>query len=281
MPLLNYFLRVTPQHQDQLDQPDQPSTSGHHVAVSLMEYAHVEETLRLGVLVVKRRQTYKEEEKIRITKYANIYGTAAASKFFKKEFPNLRESTVHPWLATYRKGLKRKDISSSLMVITKRRGKPLYLPNELDEKLRKFIFNLRRAGGDINRHVVHRVLMRLVKSNLSRYGSILDFTITNGWMQYLYKRLNISRRVTSTLRPVITESIRLEVCTRFLHNIVQICLEHDIPARRNQACFRRFVNSRIFKTSLLWKVISCHIFTQTRLLNAHCVGNLSYSQINT
>ena len=79
MSLLNYFSRVTPQHQDQ---PDQPSASRHHVAVlpppqafegvSLTEYGHVEETLRLGRAVVKRRQTYKEEEKIGITKYANI-----------------------------------------------------------------------------------------------------------------------------------------------------------------------------------------------------------------
>ena len=52
-------------------------------------------------------------------------------------------------------------------------------------------------------------------------------------------------------------------------------------ARRNQGCFRRFANFRILKMSLLWKVISCDIFTQMRLLNAPWVGNLSYSQIKT
>ena len=57
--------------------------------------------------------------------------------------------------------------------------------------------------------------------------------------------------------------------------------KYDI-ARRNQGCFRRFANFRILKMSLLlWKVISCDIFTQMRLLNAPWVRNLSYSQIKT
>ena len=232
MSLFNYFSRLTPNQQQ-----DHPSTSAHVTTlpphdnfegINLVEYANVAENLRLGC-AKNRRQTYKEEEKIRITKYANSYGTTAAIKFFKNEFPNLRESTVRPWLATYRDGLKRKDISSSKIVISKRRGKPLYLPNELDEKLRKFLLNLRRAGGDVNRHVVYGVLMGLVKSNLLKYGSMLDFKITNGWMQYLYKRLNFSRRVTTTSRPVITESIWLEMRTRFLYNIAQIYLEYDVP----------------------------------------------------
>ena len=40
-------------------------------------------------------------------------------------------------------------------------------------------------------------------------------------------------------------------------------------------------NSRISKTSLVWKVISFHIFAQTTLLNAPWVEHLSYSQIQT
>ena len=54
-----------------------------------------------------------------------------------------------------------------------------------------------------------------------------------------------------------------------------------LSTRRNQGCFRRFANSRISKTSLVWKVISFQIFAQTRLLNAPWVENLSYSQIQT
>ena len=48
------------------------------------------------------------------------------------------------------------------------------------------------------------------------------------------------------------------------------------------SCFHcRFADSRISKTSLLWQVISFHIFAHTRLLNAPWVENLSYSQIQT
>jgi len=57
-------------------------------------------------------------------------------------------------------------------------------------KLRKFIMSLRNACGNINinRHVVHRVLMDLIKLNLTKYGSCLDFNVSHGWINYLYKR---------------------------------------------------------------------------------------------
>ena len=42
----------------------------------------------------------------------------------------------------------------------------------------------------------------------------------------------------------------------------------SLGARHNQGCFCRFANSRISKTSLVWKVIFFQIFAQTRLLNA-------------
>ena len=50
---------------------------------------------------------------------------------------------------------------------------------------------------------------------------------------------------------------------------------------RNQGCFRKFANSRVLETSLLWKAISCDIFTQMRLLNASWVGNWLNCQIKS
>ena len=76
---------------------------------------------------------------------------------------------------------------------------------------------------------------------------------------------------------VLSFSTRNQCCIYYV-NISNFNL---VSTWRNQGCFRRFANSPILKTSLLCKVLSCHIFMQTRLLNAHCVGNLSYSQIKT
>ena len=119
------------------------------------------------------RRTYKEEEMIRIAKYANLHATTNALKHFMKEFPNLSEPSIRRWLSTYRKHLKAK-VDSGKIVISERRGRPLSLPEELDSKLRKFLLNIRKAGGCINRHVVSCVLMDLSKSDLGKYGHQLD-----------------------------------------------------------------------------------------------------------
>ena len=45
----------------------------------------------------------------------------------------------------------------------------------------------------------------------------------------LYKRMNFSSRTATISRPVITRSVREEVRTTFLHDIVSVCIEYDIP----------------------------------------------------
>lgn len=86
----------------------------------------------------------------------------------------------------------------------------MLLPDEIDQKHRMFINNTRKAGGTVNKHVVYGVLMGLIKSDLARYGRYLDFVITNGWLQSLYKRMNLTRRMVTTSRPVTTQSTWLE-----------------------------------------------------------------------
>ena len=54
----------------------------------------------------KRRVTYKEDEKMRSVKYACFHGVTNAIRFFKKEFPNLTESTVRPLSVNTKKKLR-------------------------------------------------------------------------------------------------------------------------------------------------------------------------------
>ena len=93
------------------------------------------------------------------------------------------------------------------------------LPEELDSKLQRFLLNIRKAGGCINRHV-SGVLMGLIKSDLDKYGCQLE---------YLYTRMNLSRRMVITSRPIIKKSIWEEVRLKFLHEIVDICIKNRIP----------------------------------------------------
>ena len=116
---------------------------------------------------------------MKITKYANLYGIANAVRRYSKEFPTISENKFRGSLKKFRGKLTRK-VPSDEVVISKKRGRPLYLPDELDEKLRTFLIAQRRAGGNINRHTVYGVLMGLIKSNLHLYGGYLEFTATDG-----------------------------------------------------------------------------------------------------
>ena len=133
---------------------------------------------------------YKEEEKIKVVKYACSHGVTNAIKFFKKEYPNLMESTVRPWVNKYKEEIKKK--SAECVIISQTRGRPLLLPAELDEKLRLFITNMRTAGGTINKHVIYGILMGLIKADMTRHGGYLDFTVTKSCLQSLYSRMNKS-----------------------------------------------------------------------------------------
>ena len=96
----------------------------------------------------KKRVTYKEQDKLRVAKYASQYGPTRTVTFFSKEFPSLSESTVRPWVQKYRSQIREmstRDNRPETVKIGEKRGRPLPLPDELDRKLRSFIISLRAA----------------------------------------------------------------------------------------------------------------------------------------
>ena len=221
MSLFNYFSRLTPTDQSSqqrrqvvLPPPDESSGISHHEFISISDALSMDSE-------VSRRTTYKEEDKLSIAKYANMFGVASAVRHFQSKHHTIQESTVRGWLVKYRESLNNNGVERRISVSSKR-GRPLYLPSELDEKLQTFIMNLRKAGDTVNKHVVSAVLIGLIKSDLTRYGYYLDFTVTNGWLQYLYQRMNLTRRKATT-------SIWVEVRTKCLHDVVSTCLEFDVP----------------------------------------------------
>ena len=97
-----------------------------------------------------------------------------------KQFSKLTESTVRKWIAKYRKEFSTAGNNQTPISIGEKRGRPLSPPVELDAKLKTFIVCLREAGANINHYVIHGVLMGLIKADLSKYGSCLDFSVTRG-----------------------------------------------------------------------------------------------------
>ena len=139
------------------------------------EYDSIKDTLDLHPETKKRRVLYKEEEK-KIFKHACSHGVTNTIRFVKKEFPNLAETTVHPWVNKYKEEIKKR--SAECVIISQTRGRPLLLSAELDKKLHLFITNMRTAGGTISKHVIYGILMGLIKADMTKYGGYLDFTVT-------------------------------------------------------------------------------------------------------
>ena len=118
---------------------------------------------------------------------------------------------------------------SEEVVISKKRGRLLYLLEEIDEKLQTFLIAQRRAERNINRHTVYGVLMGLIQSNLHLYGGYLEFTATDGWLYSLYKKMNFVRRTVTTSRLVVTEALWIEIRTLLLHGICTLVKTYNIP----------------------------------------------------
>ena len=81
--------------------------------VSSKEYESIVETIKPAGKV--KRITYKEEDKMKSRKYANLYGIANAVRQYSKEFPNISESTLVGWLRKFRGELTRKVPSEEVV----------------------------------------------------------------------------------------------------------------------------------------------------------------------
>ena len=117
----------------------------------------------------------------------------------------MTETTVRSRVNKYKEEIKKK--SEECVIMSQTRGRLLLLPVELDEKLRLFITNIRTGGGTINKHVIYETLIGLIKADMTKYCGCLDFKITKGWLQSLYNRMNMSRRMLTTSRPMVTSSL--------------------------------------------------------------------------
>ena len=197
-----------------------PPKEGYGI-ISGKEYDSIKDTLDLHPETKKRRVMYKEEEKMKVVKYVCSHGITNEIRFFKKEFPNLTESTVRPWVNKYKEEIKKK--SAERVIVSQTRGRPFLLPAKLDEKLRLFVTNMKTAGGTINKHVIYRILMGLIKANMTRYGGYLDFTVTKGWLQSLYSRINMFRRMVTTSRRIVIPSLWEEVKHNSMRILGQLC----------------------------------------------------------
>lgn len=70
--------------------------------------------------------------------------------------------------------------------------------------------------------------MNLIKIILQKHANLLEFVVTDGWLFYLYQRVNFLWRVSTTSRHVVTEFLWIEICILFLFYICTYVSEYNI-----------------------------------------------------
>ena len=102
---------------------------------------------------------------MKITKHPNSCGIANTVVKYKCKLPSLTETLS---VKKYRSQLGA-NMPHSQIVISTKRGRPLYLLDELDKKLLAFITHMRMVGGTTNHHGVFDISMGLIKSDFITY----------------------------------------------------------------------------------------------------------------
>ena len=181
----------------------------------------------------KRRGTYQlfsPTDRYKIGKYASEYGTSSTLRNFKNTFPNLKESTVRSIRQKYeeelRQSLKEKrDPTKSLTPA--QRGRPLML-GKIDLMVQDYLRAVRRRGGVVNKSVAISVVKALIKRHPESQLDHIDLDNAT-WARSLFHRMKFVRRMGTTGKVKIPDSLREEVEISYLHAIVRTIEENNIP----------------------------------------------------
>ena len=163
---------------------------------------------------------------MRISRYASLHGYRQSVRHFANEFPQLNESSNRRWTSTYKSPMVQQQTEEKIIIGLKR-GRSTLLSSEFDAKLRTMIQNT--GIGCTHKYTVRGVLGGLVRSDVEKYGHYLDFQVTRPWVRSLYHRMEMSRRISTTSRPIITRALWEEISTQYLHEISSLTKSHKIP----------------------------------------------------
>ena len=132
-----------------------------------MERKKVNATL-LSVKGKRSYNSFTDNERFLIGKYASVYGPTKAVRKFKKAHPRLKlgESTARAVRAKYESVLKDLPEPSTDVVLSKKKaGQPFLLGNEIDKNVQEYLHMLRKKGGIINTVVAIATAKALIEQS--------------------------------------------------------------------------------------------------------------------
>ena len=181
----------------------------------------------------KRKSYIKWTDKNRydIGKYSAEYGTAAAIRKFRKNFPKIKESTAREFRKKYEEELREakkegREPSKSLQKYQSQTGRPLLL-GDFDSMVQSYIVSMSNRGAVISRSIANSAAKALMKKHPGIIGNIdVD---SSSWAQSLFRRMGYSRRRHTSAKVDIPEAARKEIEYLFLYEIVSKVEKYEIP----------------------------------------------------
>ena len=177
-----------------------------------------------------------DEERAKIGGYAANFGATEAIRHFKRDYPDLKESTVRGWKNDYRDleskslGSRKRSSTAIQQLPTKCRGRPLLIGDHLETEVCLLIEALRKDGTAVNTEVVIGTAIGVVTSYdanlLTKNGGPID--ISKEWAKRLLRRMGLVKRQGTTKSKVNPTDFQM-LKKQYLSDIRTKVYMEDIP----------------------------------------------------
>ena len=163
-----------------------------------------------------------------------MHGPSAALRYFKKDFPTLKWSTVNDWKNAI---IIQKRIDASqdrqtvdvVELVSKKRGRPSTLPEDITSELMEYIQAICDNGGIVNTAIVIATGTGMLKL---RDPSLLEcnggyVTFKKSWAKYLLCKMHFVKRKATTKCKIEVKNFE-QLKEEFLTTIKAVVMFKDI-----------------------------------------------------
>lgn len=174
---------------------------------------------------------WTDENRYTIGKYASEHGNTSAVRRFRKQFPNIKESTVRDFKKKYERLIqeaKKRNVEPPKMIekYSSKTGRPLLL-GKFDHMVQTYIEGMSNRGAVITWSIANAAAKALIR----KYPNIIgDINLESSyWAQSLFRRMGFCRRRKTCAKIDLPESARKEIEYLFLYEIVSKVEKYTIP----------------------------------------------------
>ena len=171
-----------------------------------------------------------------IGKYACQHGITAAAIYFSKKLENeVCTSTVQSIKKAYLEGVREKRLALDEGDVTslpsKKRGRPIMLGKELDQKVQMYLHKVREGGGVVTARIAiaaaRGIILAADRSMLAEFGGHIN--LTTQWAYSLLGRMHFVQRKSTTAKSRNTPENFTLLKKDFLDQVVATVVMEEIP----------------------------------------------------